>query len=385
MTTAPVAGPLPIVIVDDSGVQRRFAKAALEASAEFEIVGEARNGKEAVALVQRLRPAAVLMDLDLPVMSGIEAIEAIMAISPTPILVFSGVVNGSDRANALASLAAGAVDVLPKPGAIESGTLDDHADELRRRMRVAARIRVITHPRGRLRSTDSSSSLAAGAPGMLTPERAAPVKKTPGAWTATLAQPELQARPDVRLIAIGASTGGPLALLNVLSHLPADLEQAVLVVQHMAEGFVPGLATWLDELVPLSVRVGGSGRKLEPGTVTIAPGGGNLVVSDARMRTLCVPPEPGQFHVPGIDASLTSVADCLGPDAVGVILTGMGRDGAIGLKEMRSRGAATLGQDEATSAVYGMPAAAFSGGAVDVQLPVDAIGPAVLSLVGRLS
>jgi two-component system chemotaxis response regulator CheB len=380
-----VAGPLPIVIVDDSGVQRRFAKAALEASAEFEIVGEARNGKEAVALVQRLRPAAVLMDLDLPVMSGIEAIEAIMAISPTPILVFSGVVNGSDRANALASLAAGAVDVLPKPGAIESGTLDDHADELRRRMRVAARIRVITHPRGRLRSTDSSSSLAAGAPGMLTPERAAPVKKTPGAWTATLAQPELQARPDVRLIAIGASTGGPLALLNVLSHLPADLEQAVLVVQHMAEGFVPGLATWLDELVPLSVRVGGSGRKLEPGTVTIAPGGGNLVVSDARMRTLCVPPEPGQFHVPGIDASLTSVADCLGPDAVGVILTGMGRDGAIGLKEMRSRGAATLGQDEATSAVYGMPAAAFSGGAVDVQLPVDAIGPAVLSLVGRLS
>jgi two-component system chemotaxis response regulator CheB len=168
-----------------------------------------------------------------------------------------------------------------------------------------------------------------------------------------------------------------------LKDLPLDLDQAVLVVQHMAEGFIPGLATWLDGLVALPVGVGESGRRLLPGTVTIAPSGGNLLVQDDRLRVLCVPPDPGQFHVPGIDATFASVAQALGPDAIGVLLTGMGRDGAAGLLEMRERGALTLGQDEATSTVYGMPAAAFALQAVERQLPLDQIAPAVLRSLGR--
>jgi two-component system chemotaxis response regulator CheB len=191
------------------------------------------------------------------------------------------------------------------------------------------------------------------------------------------------ARPGVKLIAIGASTGGPQALHTLLRELPPDLEQAVLVVQHMADGFIPGLVSWLDQLVPLPVVVGASGRRLQPGTVTIAPSGQNLLVQDDRLRVLCVDPEPGQFHVPGIDQCFVSVADALGPDAVGVLLTGMGRDGAQGLKTMRARGAATLGQDEATSTVYGMPQAAFAVGAVERQLALHDIAPAVLGLVGR--
>jgi len=119
------------------------------------------------------------------------------------------------------------------------------------------------------------------------------------------------------------------------------------------------------------------GRRLAPGNVTLAPSGGNLLVQDDRLRVLVTPPEPGQFHVPGIDATMHSVADALGPDAVGVLLTGMGRDGAAGLLAMRARGAFTIGQDEATSAVYGMPAAAAALGAVDRQLPIEAIGPAL--------
>jgi two-component system chemotaxis response regulator CheB len=190
-------------------------------------------------------------------------------------------------------------------------------------------------------------------------------------------------REGVKLLVIGASTGGPHALLSVLSALPADLPQAVLVVQHMAEGFIGGLASWLDQLVPLSVRVGESGRRLEPGTVTIAPSGGNLLIQDHRLRVLVTPPEPGQFHVPGIDQCFTSVSEALGPDAVGVLLTGMGRDGAQGLKAMRARGATTLGQDEATSTVYGMPQAAFALDAVERQLALDDIAPALLGLVGR--
>jgi two-component system chemotaxis response regulator CheB len=369
MTSAAKSSPAAIVVVDDSPVQRRFVRAAIENDPELTVVGEARNGKEAVALVARLRPAAVLMDLDLPVMSGIEAIERIMAASPTPILVYSAHVGDGASANALEALAAGAVDVLGKPGPDDKGSLDEYAEQLRKKLRVATRVRVITHPRGKLRARDGSqpSTPRLG----LTQTIPAPIVE------------ECDVRAGVKLVAIGASTGGPQALHTLLRALPADLTQAVLVVQHMAEGFIPGLASWLDQLVPMPVVVGGSGKRLVPGTITIAPSGANLLVQDDRLRVLCVDPEPGQFHVPGIDQCFASIADSLGPDAVGVLLTGMGRDGAQGLKHMRSRGAATLGQDEATSTVYGMPQAAFALDAVERQLPLDDIAPAVLGLVGR--
>ena len=366
--------PIPVVVVDDSAVQRRFLRAAVEAEHDFTVVGEARNGKEAVALVLRLRPAAVLMDLDLPVMSGIEAIERIMSATPTPILVYSAFVAGANSDNALEALAAGAVDVLAKPGPDDTGTLEEYAVALRRKLRVCARVRVITHPRGRLRSQGMSGQAPTLAGGIRRPltEPLAPTAADPAGR-----------RAQVRLIAIGASTGGPQALLTLLGSLPADLEQAVLVVQHMADGFIPGLASWLDGLVPLPVVVGESGRRLAPGTVTIAPSGGNLLVQDDRLRVLCTPPEPGQFHVPGIDASFDSIARALGPEAVGVLLTGMGRDGAAGLLSMRNRGSLTIGQDEATSTVYGMPAAAAAVNAVERQLPLGEIAPSLLGALGR--
>jgi two-component system chemotaxis response regulator CheB len=368
--------PFTVVVVDDSPVQRRFLRVAVEAGRDATVVGEARNGKEAVALVERLRPAVVLMDLDLPVMSGIEAIERIMASTPTPILVCSGFVEGAARGNALEALAAGAVDVMAKPGPDDATSLDDYAEVLRKRLRVASRVRVITHPRGRLRAGGGDE-----------PRR--PLTGTPTRRPIALdAELPVQSGPsrsgsEVSVIAIGASTGGPQALLTLLGALPADLTQAVLVVQHMAEGFIPGLAQWLDGLVPLPVVVGGSGRRLQPGTVTIAPSGGNLLVQDDRLRVVCVPPDPGQFHVPGIDATFSSVATALGPASCGVLLTGMGRDGAAGLRLMRDRGSVTLGQDEASCAVYGMPAAAAALGAVEHQLPLDEMAAAVLAVVGR--
>lgn len=367
--TAPVTTDLTrIVVVDDSPVQRRFLRAAVDAAADLTVVGEARNGKEAVALVARLRPAAVLMDLDLPVMSGIEAIERIMAASPTPILVYSAHVGGAESANALEALAAGAVDVLAKPGPDDTTSLDEYADQVRKRLRVAARVRVITHPRGKLRSRGIPVS-AVSLVGELS--------------TRPYAVDEAEVRKGVKLIAIGASTGGPQALHTVLKAMPRDLDQAVLVVQHMAEGFIPGLVSWLDTLVPLPVVMGQSGQRLKPGVITIAPSGSNLLVQDDRLRVLCVPPEPTQFHVPGIDQCFDSIADALGPDAIGVLLTGMGRDGAAGLKAMRDRGAATLGQDEATSTVYGMPQAALALDAVDRQVAVDDIAGVLLGLLGR--
>lgn len=371
MTAPPDPPTLGVVVVDDSPVQRRFVRAAVEASTEFTVVGEARNGREAVALVARLRPAAVLMDLDLPVMSGIEAIEWIMSANPTPILVYSAFVGGPKCPNAREALAAGAVDVLAKPGPDDHGTLEEYAEQLRGRLKVAARVRVITHPRGRLRSQG------------LALERQPVLGARALTAAASHTDGQVLVRSGIKLVAIGASTGGPQALLRVLTALPADLEEAVLVVQHMADGFIPGLVAWLDSLVPMPVVVGESGQRLLPGTVTIAPSGGNLRVQDDRLRVVCTRPDPGQFHVPGIDQCFTSIAEALGPAAVGILLTGMGRDGAAGLKAMRDRGAPTLGQDEASSTVYGMPQAAFALGAVERQLCVDDVAPAVLALLGR--
>ena len=374
-STGPV--PVTVLVVDDSAVQRRFLRAALEvAGGEFAVVGEARNGREAVALAERLRPGAIVMDLDLPVMSGLDAIERIMSVHPAPILVYSAFVGGQRSQNARDALAAGAVDVLAKPGPEDLGPLEQHATALRLAVRVAARVRVITHPRGRLRQQLVGQPVVDGCAPSLD-----------GGGRRPMATPVCATEDDrrgVSLVVIGASTGGPQALLTVLAGLPTDLCQAVLVVQHMAEGFISGLASWLDGLVPLPVVVGQSGRRLQPGTVTIAPSGANLLVQDDRLRVLCVPPDPGQFHVPGIDATFDSVARALGPRAIGVLLTGMGRDGAAGLLTMRGRGALTLGQDEASSTVYGMPAAAFALDAVERQLPLNEVAAAVLVAVGRV-
>jgi two-component system chemotaxis response regulator CheB len=362
-----------VVVVDDSSVQRRFARTVVESDPGLLLVGEARNGREAVAMVDKLRPHVVLMDLHLPVMNGIEAIERIMAVRPTPILVYSAFVDGDDRENATAALAAGAVDVMEKPGAAGPAKLDDDAEVLRRRLRLIGRVKVITHPRARLGgagATMSTRRLAA------TTGRVAAVRSETVAPT-TL--DGLTAR-RVRVLAIGASTGGPQALATLLGELPADLPSAVVVVQHMADGFIEGLASWLDGMCALPVSVGASGSRLQPGTVTIAPSGLNLIVHK-ELRVTTEQPPRSQYHVPGIDATFASVAEVAGPDAVGVLLTGMGRDGATGLKRMRDVGGFTIAQDEATCAVYGMPAAAMALGAVDRQLPLGEVGVALRQLI----
>jgi two-component system chemotaxis response regulator CheB len=250
--------------------------------------------------------------------------------------------------------------------------LDEFAEALRRRIRVAGRAKVITHPRGRL----------GGPAATMSPRRPAPAVRRPEADAATTIATgvahQLSRRP-VRLIAIGASTGGPQALSQLLAELPFGLEAAVVVVQHMADGFIEGLASWLDGLCSLPVSVGSSGRRLLPGTVTVAPSGLNLVVHD-QLRVTTHEPPATQFHVPGIDATFASVADSVGAAGVGVLLTGMGRDGALGLKRMRDVGAFTIAQDEETSVVYGMPAAAMALGAVELQLPLAEVGGALRRL-----
>lgn len=354
---------LRVLVVDDSAVGRRFVRLALEADGAAKVIAEARTGAEAMLLVDRLRPGAILMDLNLPGMSGLEAIERIMATQPTPILVYSACVSEAELATGAAAFAAGAVDVLAKPGA--AAELVEHAAELRRRMRVAGRARVITHPRARLpRAADRAAARGVATQSAVDPQSCAP----PG---------------EVGLIGIGASTGGPQAVAAVLAGLPADIGVAVLVVQHIPAGFVEGLAGWLDGVTDLDVRVGQAGDRLRPGTVTLAPGGTNLLI-DEMLRLRVEPAAPGQFHVPAIDVTFGSIAAALGPRAVGVLLTGMGRDGAAGLAAMRDRGARTIVQDESTSVVYGMPAAAVALGAAERVLALPEIAPALRTIAGGI-
>jgi two-component system chemotaxis response regulator CheB len=374
--------PVTIVVVDDSATQRRFIRAAVAADPLLEVVGEARTGRDGVALVERLRPSAVLMDLHLPVMNGIEAIERIMSAHPTPIVVYSSFVDGVDRANASSAYAAGAVDVMAKPGPDDSGHLEEYADALRQRLRVAGRVKVITHPRRKLGLPGAGLTTLRLGPGpTVATDGASRVPPQSAAAAESTAAAAVDDSRQVDLLAIGASTGGPQALATLLTGLPAATNAPIVVVQHMANGFMEGLTHWLNDICPLPVVLAEDGRRLVPGTVTVAPSGVNLVVHP-RLRVTTHPPEVGQFHVPGIDATFTSVAESYGSAAVGVLLTGMGRDGAVGLKQMRDHGGLTIGQDESTSAVYGMPAAAMSADAVELQLPLPEICSTVYRLLG---
>jgi two-component system chemotaxis response regulator CheB len=340
---------LSVVVVAGTQVRQRQLEKLLTGPG-FAVTGGAKDATRAEELVRVIRPAAVLVDLDL-FAGGLEVIEGIMARTPTPIVVC-----GSAAEHPEAALAAGAVDVV--------GGLDvppaspEYAEVLRRHLSMASRVRVITHPRARLRG------------------RTRPAGPIPA--------PSIGAgRPRTCVVAVGASTGGPPALATLLGDLPSDLPAAVVVVQHMAEGFVEGLARWLDGVSRLPVVVAADGERLSTGTVYLAPAGFNLLLRPGLRLALAEPPAT-QYNVPGVDATFASVADVLGADAIGVLLTGMGRDGAVGLSKLRAAGAFTIGQDEATSVVWGMPAAAQALDAVDVELPLPEIATSVVRAVGRV-
>ena len=353
--TGETAPPLVVVVVGDSRTRTRTLRNLLSAPG-FVVAAEVCTAAEAEAAVVEHKPGAVLLDLD-PASGGIEAIERIMGTRPTPVVVC-----GAMAAHSQAALAAGAVDVVGALDALPSSP--QYVTAMRRHLRVASRVRVITHPRNRLR--------AKGLTGHLAPTADLPVPLAAAA-------DQLSTR-NIRVVVIGASTGGPPALATILADLPADLPVPVLVVQHMADGFVEGLATWLDGLSPLPVVMARRGHRLQPGMVHVAPAGVNTLLGPGLRVDLTTPPE-GQFHVPGVDAAFASTAATCGSHALGVLLTGMGRDGAIGLRTLRDAGAMTIGQDEPTSVVWGMPAAAQALGAVETELPLPAIAAAIIAAV----
>jgi two-component system, chemotaxis family, protein-glutamate methylesterase/glutaminase len=402
VATVHVAGVHPspvvrVVVVAATATRARQLERLMDEPG-FAVAGVARDPETAERLVVETRPSAVLVDLDL-LDGGLEAIERIMATRPTPIVVCGDAANQPQ-----AALGAGAVDVVGPLG-VSAGSAD-FAVALRRDLKMASRVPVITHPRARLRARHIERVDRGKAPGSPTPARDEPQQlpeQVPGhEQVRPLAPPEVGGEvpdsgalvrdrvgpgppADLRrtkplIVAIGASTGGPPALAAILRELPVDLGVAVVVVQHMAEGFLEGLARWLDDASELTVGVAKDGERLVAGNVYLAPAGLNLKLRPGYRVELSPPPH-GQYHVPGVDVTFTSVARLCGPTAVGVLLTGMGRDGAQGLLAMRHAGARTLGQDEASSVVWGMPAAALALDAVDVELPLSKMAAAIVAAV----
>ncbi|MNS21495.1 Chemotaxis response regulator protein-glutamate methylesterase of group 1 operon [compost metagenome] len=338
-----------VLVVDDSLTVRRRLVEVIAAAPGFDVVGEAGDGHEAVRLCRDLRPDVVTLDLMLPGLSGLEVTEQIMAFCPTPILVVSSAANRGTRVETYQALAAGAVDALDKADALDGAW----SRQLVARLRLVSRIKVITHPRARLRPSP-------------------PAAPAPGAASAAGAY---------ALVAIGASTGGPGAIVQLLRQLPPDFRLPILLVLHLGEPFGPAFAEWLAGQSALPVAEARDGMALPdsgaPGIIW-APPGRHLAVSPGRLRLT----DAAERHAcrPSVDVLFESVAATFGPRAIGCLLTGMGRDGAAGLLAMRRAGAATIAQDEATSVVWGMPREAVRLGAAGAVLPLSRIGPAIQAL-----
>lgn len=339
-----------VVIADDSLVAREMLAQILQSDGDIEVVGMAKDGEEAVDMVSRLRPDLVTMDIHMPRLDGLKATEKIMAFTPTPILVVSSSVYGEGMGRAFDALNLGALEVIKKPEPRDWAELERIGREVIRKVKILANVRVITHIRGRREHAEAIAPETMG--GM-------PVTRS--------------------IVAIGSSTGGPSALLNVLGRLREDLPVPVVIAQHIADGFIPGLVSWLDAGCKIKVLAAEAGTKAVAGHAYFAPTGMNMAVEGSTMKF--VAPKSGQLYIPSADTLFDSVARSFGRRSIGVLLTGMGADGAEGLKRMHDAGAATIAQDEATSTVFGMPKAAIDLGAAGVVLPVNDIAAEVERLL----
>ncbi len=344
-----------VLVVEDSRTVRARLVEVLSDDPEIEVVGEASDGKTAIDLCQSIRPDVITLDMMLPVMTGLAATEYIMAHCPTPILIVSASTNRGELFRTYEALAAGAVDVLEKP----TGEGIDGAWErkLVSTVKLVSRIKVITHVRAKLRASG-----AAGAPATWEPE------PRPGP-------------PRCQVVAIGASTGGPAAVVEVLRALPPAFPLPILLVIHIGEPFATAFADWLDGVSRLRVAYAKDGDALPPtgrAQVIMAPPDRHLVVRGGRLR-LTGDPERHSCR-PSVDELFESLARELGDRCAACLLTGMGKDGAAGLLAVKRAGGTTIAQDEATSVVFGMPREAILLGAAERVLPLGDIAPALSAL-----
>lgn len=340
-----------VLVADDSRVARDLLRCLIESDDELEWVGEATDGMQAVQMTRELKPDIVVMDLVMPGMSGLEATRQIMLECPTPIVIASAVYDARNSAHIFKTLSAGALGLLAKPSASASH------DEERRNF-------VVT-----LKSLSRFS--VCGDRHAHAPE----VQPT---------RPSIDLPPaKPRLLAIGASTGGPKALATLLAALPADFPVPIVVVQHISPEFLEGMVDWLNDLTPLKVTIARQDELCLPGWVYFAPDYHHLRI-DENLRASLSDDPPLHNVRPAVTPLFQSAARTLGGAAIGVLLTGMGCDGADGLKEIREAGGLTIAESESTAVVFGMPGAAIQCGAAREVLPLDQIAQFLVSYLEQV-
>jgi two-component system chemotaxis response regulator CheB len=357
-----------VLVVDDSAFVRTTVSRLLHADRRFEVVGQARNGAEACAAVAELRPDVVTMDYNMPGMNGAEATRAIMASYPTPIVMLSAHTSSGAR-ETMAALGAGAVGFITKPDGEVSLRLELVREQLLRQLAEAARLNVRAQVSHLPAATEKTRPAIPRPPS---------TRVSPG--RSAISRPPLEAGrrampAGLRLVVIAASTGGPAALAQVLPQL--DLGSGVvLVVQHLPDGFTRALAAHLAETCGHPIVEAAQGELLEPGMVRVAPGGKHLEV-ERPGRTTLGDGAPLHGVRPAADLTFQSAARVFGPRVVGVLLTGMGRDGALGLAAVKAAGGRTVAQDASTCLVYGMPKAAVEMGVVDDVATLPLVAAAI--------
>lgn len=379
LTLNPMA--IRVVLVEDSPVALIILKRILATSKEIAVVATARSGTEALALIPQVQPDVICTDLHMPQMDGLEFTREVMAKFPKPILVISASVQAEDTYNVFQLLNAGAVDVFPKPKTGLASDYEGAGQELIRKIKVLAGVKVFTKHRrdGRLATVPRTAADPASGP--KSPHRSTtPVSRGANAGISPTPRASELRSNHVRVVAIGASTGGPQALHTILTQFPSRFPVPILCVQHISEGFLQGLVSWLDSQCSLSVQIARAGELPRGGTVYFAPEGRHLEFDrHGRFFYSSAPPLGG--HRPSITVTFNSVAQFYGSHCLGVLLTGMGRDGADGMAAIALSGGVTVAQDEGSCVVFGMPREAIALGAARYILPVGAIAALLLNAV----
>ncbi len=345
-----------VLLVDDSPLFIEALYSIVAVDPELEVVGFADNGKHAIEQTQALRPDVIVMDIQMPVMGGLEAITQIMAQCPTPILVCTDQPNRNHLT--YEALRSGALDLIPKPSNWPGTSTEQ--DQLRQRLKLLAKVAVVRHMGGVLRNKGSHREEHSGL--LFLTESMAPL--------------------DFRAVGIIASTGGPAALGQIVSELPLDFTPSVFIVQHLPVGFAASLVSWLDKESHLNVVLAKQGMPIEPSTVYLAPEEAHLTV-DHIGHILLNYKRPVEGHRPSGTLLLKSIAEVYGKRAIGVALTGMGSDGAEGMLAIKKSGGLTIAQDKETSVVFGIPKAAIDLQAAELVLPLEKIATTLVQLLTR--
>ncbi len=346
---------IKVLVVDDSAVILEFISYMLGCDPEIQVIGTAANGEEAVQFLESQRPDVIVMDIHMPRMDGIEATRRIMASTPVPIVIVSASWSPDDVEKSFSAIDAGALTILAKPPGPGDQDHEKLTDEFIATVKAMSEVKVVRRwPKGFLPGrTEKKGDWQKTAPGL-----------------------------NVELVAIGSSTGGPLALKTILAQLPGDFGAAILVVQHISPGFLPGMVEWLQGHSRLPIHIPSTGERLHPGHIYVAPDDFHLGVENGGRIVLSKDKEEHSMR-PAVSYLFRSVAESYGGRAVGVLLTGMGMDGSKELKLIREQRGITIAQDEETSVVHGMPGEAIRNGSAQYILALEEIPLKLQQIVGR--